>query len=47
MGDCMGKVLAECLEDLPLIESINLNDNNLVIIITYIMCVLIGNIFII
>ena len=25
----MGKVLAECLEDLPLIESIDLNDNGL------------------
>jgi hypothetical protein len=29
MGDKMGKVLAECLEDLPFVESIDLNDNNL------------------
>lgn len=29
MGDKMGRVLAECLEELPLIESVNLNDNNL------------------
>lgn len=29
MGDKMGRVLAECLGDLPCLESINLNDNNL------------------
>ena len=29
IGDKMGRVLAECLQELPLIESVNLNDNNL------------------
>lgn len=29
IGDKMGRVLAECLKDLPCLETINLNDNNL------------------
>ncbi len=29
MGDEMGKILAECIHELPFIDSINLNDNNL------------------
>ena len=29
IGDKMGRVLAECLQELPIIESVNLNDNNL------------------
>jgi hypothetical protein len=29
MGDVMGRVLADCIQDLPCVESINLNDNNL------------------
>lgn len=29
IGDRMGRVLAECLQELPMIESINLADNNL------------------